>query len=336
MAEQINAVNLDFYGFTLQLRSDDSQIVKGIQQDFSYFKKENGSPGVVIEVFDKKPPYSTLPNIPASIHGLNYVVYHHKGKTYTDFHGQGLRISSTNSSYSEIYAADRDHRHEISYLTILSLVGQYLDSKHIHRVHALGVSRNNKAVLILLPETGGKTTLALKLLRSGQVKLLSEDSPLLNRHSEIIPFPLRLGILPGGEKDIPEQYLYPVKLMRVGTKIMVNLEYFQDGIGSKCPLHAILIGKRSLGTGSAIIRTSRFNALNELFKNSVVGMGLHQGMEYLLGRNILQTMGRSSIAFSRLNNSLGAISRCKTYKYTIGHDFERNAQVLLEFMEKNI
>jgi len=327
------SVSFDFYGLKVELRCADEKTVRSIRRDFAYFEAAPGKPQVSIEVFNSKPDFSSLPDLPASIYTINYVCYSGKEHIYTDYHGQGLRISDLGQKNYRIFSEDYDLRHEVSYLTILSAAGQFLDSRHIHRVHALGISVNGKAVLILLPEKGGKTTLALRLLKSGHVKLLSEDSPLITRHGEVLPFPLRLGILPGGEGDIPAEYMYPVNFMRVGTKILVDVGYYADKVGSSCPPGVILLGERALGCGSRIEPTGRISGSKEFIKNSVVGMGLHQGLEYLLGRSIWETFGKSRLAYSRLNNSLKVLRRSRVYRYMIGHDIEKNQQVLLDFLD---
>lgn len=326
------AVNLHFFGLDLELRSEDKKTIDGIRRDFAYFKIVPVIPEVRIEIFDEKPPFSSLPDLPASIYTIDYVCYRDKENIYTDYHGHSLRIFNSRNKEYKIYSESADARYEISYLTILSSVGQFLDSRHIHRVHSLGVSYNGKAVLILLPEKGGKTTLALQLLQSEQVKLLSEDSPLLTRKGEILPFPLRMGILPGGEQGIPDKYLRRVNFMRIGTKILVDTDYFADKISSISQPGAILIGERALGCESRIEPASKLSAAKEFLKNSVVGLGLAQGLEYLLGRNIWLTLGRTGLAFSRLNNSLKVLGRSKVYKYVIGHDPEKNHQVLMDFL----
>lgn len=326
------SVNFHFYGLHIKLASTHKETVSKIRRDFMFFDAESSEPDITIEVFDEHPVFSALPDISASIYAVNYITYYYQGQVFTDYGSQGLRIFDEKNNAYKIYCQNPDLRHEISYLTILSTVGKYLDRKHIHRVHALGISQNGKGVLILLPEKGGKTTLALQLIRSDNIKLLSEDSPLINRQGEILPFPLRLGILPGGETGIPEKYLYPVYLMRTGIKMLVDIDYFADKIGTACKLQIILLGERYLGTGAKIEPASRFNGLKELVKNSVVGMGLHQGMEYLIGRNIWETFGRSNIAASRLRNSMKAVSQCQIYRYFIGHDLEANARVLLDFL----
>lgn len=333
MPNRRSSVNFYFYGLNLELQSTDSRIVEDIRRDFAYFKSEPTTPQVSIEIFDRKPPYSSLPDLPASIYTIDYVIYRGKEDNFTDYHGQGLRIFNLRSKKYQIFSESADLRYEISYVTILSAVGQFLDSRHIHRVHALGISRNGKAVLILLPEKGGKTTLALRLLRSGQVQLLSEDSPLLTSKGEILPFPLRMGILPKGEIDIPTKYLRRVNFMRVGTKILVDLDYFADKIGTICQPGVILLGERALGYESRIEPLSKLSAAKELVKNSVVGLGLAQGMEYLLGRSPLETLGKTGLAFSRLNNCLKVLTRSEVHRYVIGHDSERNHQVLQNFLK---
>jgi hypothetical protein len=130
----------------------------------------------------------------------------------------------------------------------------------------LGVSKDGKAILILLPEKGGKTTLEVRLIKSGKFKLIFEDSPLISRRGEILPFPLRMGILPGGEQDIPPQYLNQAKILRVGTKIMVDLGYFADKISGPSQPWLVFLGERVLSNYSRIIPAGKFKASKELIK----------------------------------------------------------------------
>ena len=328
------SVIFDFYGLNLELRSEDHDVVESIERDFSYFKAAPGTSQVSIDVFAEKPDFAPLPDLKASIYTLDYICYHTKEEVFTDYHGKALRVFNTKRKSYRIFSDNSDLRHEISYLTVLGAVGQFLDSKHIHRVHALGISRNGKAILILLPEKGGKTTLALRFLKSEDVKLLSEDSPLLTSHGEILPFPLRLGILPGGEGDIPRKYLHPVNFMRVGTKLLVDVDYYADKISPPCQPGIVLLGERSLGCEAKIEPAGRMGASKGFIKNAVIGLGLHQGMEYLLGRNLWETLGKGGLALSRLNNSLKVLRRSQVFRYCIGHDIERNNQVLFDFLQK--
>jgi hypothetical protein len=332
MAGNVNTVNFNFYGFDLEFCSSDTGVVESIRRDFRYFEALSGKAPIKVEIITEAPCYHSLPDLPASVYTLDYVVYRGEEEVFTDYHGKGLRVYNLRNNEYRIYSENPELRHEIAYLTILSAVGRYLDSKHIHRVHALGVSKNRKAILILLPEKGGKTTLALHLIKSGDIKLLSEDSPLITPSGEILPFPLRIGILPGGEQNIPSKYLYKANFMRVGTKVMVDLDYFIDKIGQPSEPDMVLLGERALGDKTGIVPASKLQALKEFIKNSVVGLGLHQGIEYLLGRNIWETAGQSGLALSRLNNSLKVLRHSAVYRYHIGHDLENNIKVLVDFL----
>jgi hypothetical protein len=328
---------LNFYGLEMSVGSQDSNTLSSIRRDFKYFEKAADTSMLArtdVRIFEEKPDYAVLPKIPASIYALDYVVFKNEKITYTDFHNRGLRIYDSARRHYDIFSEDGDLRHEITYLTILAVVGRYLDAQHLHRVHALGVSKNGQAILVLLPEKGGKTTLALRLIKCDGIKLLSEDSPLISRQGEVLPFPLRMGILPGGENGIPPQYLYRAKFLRVGVKLMVDLPYFADKISPPSRPGIILIGERVLNNDAAIIPIRKYKALKELVKNSVIGLGLHQGMEYLLGSNIFETIGKSRLACSRLNNSLKLLHKSKVYRYQIGHDMEHNINVLLDFLNK--
>jgi hypothetical protein len=328
----LSSVKFDFYGFIIELTSSETKVIENIRRDFRYFETTSGNPEVKVEIITEAPHYDSLPEIAASTYTLDYLVYRSDKEIYTDYHGKGLRIWNRRNKEYRIYSDNPDLRHEIAYLTVLSAVGQYFDSMHIHRVHALGVSQNERAILILLPEKGGKTTLALRLIRTGKFKILSEDSPLITREGKILPFPLRMGILPGGEQDIPKNYLYETKFLRVGTKILVDLDYFADMISKPSLPWMVFMGERILGNQSKIIPAGKLRASKEFVKNSVIGLGLHQGMEYLLGKNIWGTIGKSSLAFSRLNNSLRVLNHSKLYRYQIGHDFEKNIQIMLDFL----
>ena len=333
MINNKSSVYLDVYGFHLEVKSDDIAIINGIRRDFAYFETTPSKTDTLIEIYDASPVYKSFPNLSAFVYTLDYISYFDGNVIYTDYHGKGLRKYNKRENLYQIYSDNADLRYEISYLTVLTTIGKQMDSWHIHRVHALGVSRNGKAILILLPEKGGKTTLALQLLKIDNLKLLSEDSPLINRNGEILPFPLRIGVLPGGEKGIPEKYLRPVKFKRVGIKILVDVDYFIDKIAPVSQPGIILLGERLLGCESKIVPAGKLGAFKGFFKNSVIGLGLAQGLEYLLGRSITHSLANSKLACSRFYNSYKVLKRSKVYNYFIGHDSEINTSTLMNFID---
>ena len=92
MSNRDTSVNLHFYGLNLELRSADKKTVDGIRRDFAYFEVAPAIPEVNIEVVDEKPPFNSLPDLPASIYTLNYVSYRDDEDIYTALHARVLRI----------------------------------------------------------------------------------------------------------------------------------------------------------------------------------------------------------------------------------------------------
>jgi hypothetical protein len=232
-----------------------------------------------------------------------------------------------------IHCTERDLAHEIVFLTILSQVGQHLDARGLHRVHALGIQANERATLILLPKGGGKTTLALRLLGAEGVKLLSEDSPLVSRRGQVFPFPIRLGVQVGEEPpDAPVHYCRTVQRMEFEPKTLIDVAHFADRIAEPCPIGTILLGERWLA-GDPFIRPANLSAAVRAFvKNSVVGLGLYQGVEFVLERSGWEVLGKLGLAVSRLRASWQVIRRAQIYRLGLGPDVEQNAELLIRFL----
>jgi hypothetical protein len=100
------------------------------------------------------------------------------------FHFYGLTVAVSSrcgdlrrNRHCVVYGTDLDLVHEIAYHFILSTAGQHLNSRGLHRVHALGVAYRERGILFLAPSGGGKSTMALELLRRPGFTLLGEDTP---------------------------------------------------------------------------------------------------------------------------------------------------------------
>ena len=157
--------HFDFYGLTIEVSSSSAGVVDEVRRDFAYFRVPAGQGQVRVEMRLTPPPYAELPSLPASIFTPRNVCFQNSKQTYIDYFGQGLAVFDRQERRCVIYGSDTDLVHEIAYLFMLSTTGQYLDSRGIHRVHALGVSYHGKGLLLLLPSGGGKSTMALELMR---------------------------------------------------------------------------------------------------------------------------------------------------------------------------
>jgi hypothetical protein len=332
--EALSIERFDFYGLAVEVQSASATLVEEVRRDFAYFHVPAGEAQVRIQIQDALPPYAELPSVPASLITPRNVCFRDRHITYIDYFGRGLVVFDRTAKRCTVYGTDHDLLHEIVYLFLLSTVGQYLDSRGIHRIHALGVSYRDQGILLLLPSGGGKSTMALELLRQPGFLLLGEDTPLIDRRGDILPFPLRLGVRPEQETGVPAQYLRTVQRMEFDPKTLIDIAYFQDRLGQAVAPRLLLVGERNLGEVSAIVPLTRRRAFKALVKDMVVGLGIYQGIEFLLERGVWELLGKGGVAASRLYNSVQLLTRASAYRFVLGRNLEKNSQTLLAFLEK--
>lgn len=324
----------DFCGLTLAVSSGSAAIVEEVRRDFAYFRVPRREAQAELQLHMAPPPYAELPAVPASFLTPRNVCFKHGKLSYIDYFGRGLAVWNRQAKQCVVYGTDGDLVHEIAYLFILSFVGQYLDSRGIHRLHALGVSYGGRALLLLLPSGGGKSTMALELLHHPGFSLLSEDTPLIDRRGWVLPFPLRLGVRPGQDTGIPQKYLRTMRRMEFDPKMLIDIEHFQGRLGEPVPAGFLLVGQRNLGEVSEIVPLARRRAAKALVNYMVVGLGVYQGLEFLLERGAWELLKKTGVVGSRLYNSLRLLARVRAYRFVLGRNRERNNRTLLDFVRR--
>lgn len=326
---------LHIYGLTISVSSDSVDLVEQVRRDFAYFHKPEAqlSAAVHIEMRLEPPPYAKLPSLKAAFITPRNVCFRSRHTMFIDYFGKGLVIFDRRKKTCIVYAMDRDLAHEIVYLFVLSTVGDFFDNKGIHRIHALGLSYKGQGILLILPSGGGKSTMALELLQRPGFLLLGEDTPLVDRCGNIHPFPLRIGVHPGNHYNIPSQYLRTVRRMEFDPKTLIDIAYFQQRLGKATPPGIILVGERNLGPVARIDPLSRTRAFNALVKYMIVGLGIYQGLEFILERSSWNLLAKSGVIGSRLYNSLRLLMRSEPYRFTMGRDISKNLETLLAFID---
>jgi len=329
--------SFSFYNVNILIKSSSENIIGDIQRDFSFFKSKKSEGQITLTTYNSIPPYNTLPAIQSSYISPRNICYFHQGIKYIEYSGKALVVYDKHNYKCDIYSPNHSLLHEIIYMTILSLVNELLEKKHIHRVHGLGLNIKDKAILILLGMGGGKSTLAMKLLSShNPIGLISEDSPLIDAKGKILPFPIRIGIHPQDvPAEIPKEYQRSFERQEFEPKVLIDIEYFKNKICNfPCRPHIIIIGKRVLGREPEIKAGSRVQAFNEFFRNSVVGLGLYQGIEYVFQKGPGEILKKVPLAFSRLNNALKVVNHSKIFEFFLSPDKDRNTQVLVDFLRE--
>jgi hypothetical protein len=228
--------------------------------------------------------------------------------------------------------------HEIAYLTILSRVGDALDRKGLHRLHALGVAAEGRAALFLMPSGCGKSTLGLGLMQAGaELELVSDDSPLIGRSGRVLPFPLRIGVLGGPPPGVPEHFVQYMERMEFAPKYLVSMAAFEGSLarGDLKP-ELVFLAQRSLGPGCSIRRAGFVTGYGACIRHLIVGVGIYQGLEFMLRSSAVDLVKSLPAVLSRAIGAASLLARARVYTLQLGRDPALNVGTILEFLEREL
>ena len=62
----------------------------------------------------------------------------------------------------------------------------------------------------------------------------------------------------------------------------------------------------------------------------VVGLGVYQGLEFLLERGAVELVGKTGMVASRMRNALALVRRAECRRFVMGRDPELNINTLRE------
>ena len=236
----------------------------------------------------------------------------------------------------DIYSLDENLLYEKARLAVLSRIGEALDRRRLHRVHAAAFSKNKKAVVLLLPTQGGKTTLVLKALKKdNSLKLISEDVCFIDSKAYAYPFMLRIGAKDEClVKDIPQHYVTKVNRDFYGEKHLIDLEYVKDRIAPRAKVQTILIGKHVFQENTEFGKISKLRAYTAFIQAGVFGLGLPQIAELFLRGGFRDALGKIGMVASRSLLFLKLVFRVDTYTLKMGRDVDRCADRLVDFLDR--
>lgn len=337
LEEKTMKTHFNFYGVTVSVESDEAALIDDIRRDFSYFSvADRSGPGhVAIEVRHAPAADLPIPEQTASIYKYNCVCFDVNNVRYMDYSGRARCAHFLRENRVVIHAEDGTFMHELCYMIIHTLVGEKLDARGLHRVHGLGFDFCGQGVLCLMPSGAGKTTLALHLMNDPRVRLLSEDTPLADSSGKMHPFPLRLGVCAHNTIDVPEEHVRLFERTLSAPKYLIDIEHFKDHIApSPCRVRYIFRGQR-ISSGHCEIRpVSKLTIVRLLVAEGVIGMNVPQYLEFLLRFKIRDMLRVMATIWRRSKAALRLLRGSGVYEIILGHDREKNAALLLEFLSR--
>lgn len=281
---------LDIHGLVIACETSDPALAAALERPFRYFAVADGTPVATVRVEPVDPPYDALPPVAARFSTPRNVVYEDGRRKIVDYFGRGAVIHDPERLLYTLYSRDENLLREAYYLLVLSLLGQHCDRVGRLRVHALALSHRDTAYLFLMPSGSGKSTLALGMLEAGGVGYISDDDPLFDPRRGILPFPRSLGILDRERlAAVPERFVSRVDRMEFGTKYLIDADYWADRIERRDLRRIVLVATQRVLNGDPTIapmtRTAMFRVL---VRDAVLGIGLYQGLEFLVQRRSLE------------------------------------------------
>lgn len=330
---------LNIYGLAIIYQGQCERLASQLLRPFSTFLTDSAStitPSATIEIRYEKPPYETFPQLVARFSTPRNVVYANEDTKVIDYFGQGVVVELKHESRFTIYSTDNNFLQEAFYLMVLSLFGQHVDRIGMLRVHALSICYRDTAFLLPIPSGGGKSTMAISLLEEADIKLISDDEPLVDNECNIHPFHTRIGTLDQNIiESIPEEFYYQIDRMEFGKKYFIDCAFWGDKL-QKAPVNKciLFVSRRILNGEPSIEPCSKIAALRTLVRDSVVGIGLYQGIEFIFKSSPWELLAKSFIVLRRFRLAVKLVLKSRTYQITLTQDIPRNTRVFSDFMRK--
>jgi hypothetical protein len=326
---------LDLHGLTVRCETAAPDLAADLVRPFRFFLRDGAAAAVTIEVIEDAPPYASAGPIEAQFSTPRNVVYRDGARKVVDYFGRGAIFQDADSGSYRLYSRDRNLLCEAFYLLVTSLFGQYCDREGLLRVHALAVSHRERPLLMLIPQGGGKSPMALSLLERPGIKLISDDDPIVARDGRILPYPKALGFLDAERiAHIPPEHVFVTDRMEFGRKYLVDCDYWRGRIETE-PLArpVVLVTRRVLNGTPAIERASKRAALSALLRDAVFGVGLYQGVEFMFSHSSWEALGKGALVFRRFRRAARLAAAADVYRFTLSSDVPANCRVLEAFID---
>jgi hypothetical protein len=325
-----DTLRLDIEGLRVDVGGDWPEVVEGVGLDFAWFRTNGDRPPAVdVDVRRAPPDFDAFGDLTASFITPRNVVYQDGGRTIVDYFGRAVSEYDRRARRLVVQGDDVHLVHEAVYHFVLSALGEHLDARGLPRLHSLGLAGSQGGVAVMLPSGGGKSTLALRALGADGVKLLSEDTPLIDRHGRLHPFPLRIGVNATDAALLPAENVRTIVRMEFHPKLALELSAFADEIADgPVPLRHLVIGRRTLGRTAALEPVGKHAAAGPLLRELLVGVGVYQGMEFVLQHGMRDVARKARPALTRARCCAAALSSAQVWRLTVGRDHERNWEAL--------
>jgi len=331
------AAAFDVYGFRFSLSGCPQEpAIDMLAEDFAFFRRPAVDQPMKIVLSRQAPDYQDVPHRPASVYTPRNIALSENERTFVDYGGRALAVFDRLEPSIRIQSLDTDMLYEATYLFLLSRVGEFLDARRLHRIHAMALAHRGRAILAVFPMGGGKSMLASELLKCQDFDFLSDDSPFIAPDGRVYAFPLRLGLLPGADTEFPAEHKRTINRMEFGPKVLLNYSYFASRVKPVADPGIVFLGRRSLAPDCRIEPAGTVESYRSMVADCMVGLGLFQGLEFVLRSSAIELASKAWTGMSRLRNARRLFRRSLVYRLILGRDRAQNAQAIIDFVREHL
>lgn len=342
----MSQIKLNFYNVRVNVKAN-PDFLKNIVHDYSFFvdnkfnskvspktRKNKTSCDVTFNIFTKIKE-NLIPNLKASAYHQDYIIYETKRTRYIDFHGSCICIYEKDKKIFNIFSKDEVVLYEVFHLFLMTIVGDLLDKKGLHRIHCLSLKDKNKSCLILMPMGAGKTTLALKFIENNsEIKVISDDIAITDG-KKIYPFPIRIGVRTEQLHSINTKHKRLFKRSKESDKFLIDITKLYEIEKKTVEPCILMIGKRVNNDKCIIKRSSFSKVFFHVFKSAVLGLELPQALAIFLS-NFWGNIKKTNTFSKRFFAIYSIISKSKIYTIELGFNHQKNYEVLSDFLKINL
>lgn len=318
--------------FNLELKSNQSELIQRISYDLNMLSQKTGGDfNLRIEVYIEE-------TAPLLLKGSRFYFLTRKAMIYQKekirrvVYSDGSQIEfDYRNEAAGVWAPTIDRAHDLSLQIIQSRVGKHLDVKGLHRIHACAIEYRDEAMFMMMPIGGGKSSLLLELLKNPEVKLISDDTPILDHAGKMHAYPFRVGIAskPDGMNNLE---LPTLTRLDYGTKYLISTPFIRNSISWESEKYYAIVG--SPGRESSLFPVMGQALFYRLVKEMVIGLGVPQIAELYFEFSLIDFFRILRILGSRLFLMLKLLLKTKKYKLVRGPSHQKNAELIINLLDK--
>jgi hypothetical protein len=236
----------------------------------------------------------------------------------------------------KIYSNSESFLSALLQAVILCKVDELLSEKGIFKFSWLSMSVNGLAILFLTLPGGGKTSLALDLLKISDFKLLSDTYTVVTSTGEVLPFPLDLYSRGDMLPEIPQAHQELFNNSFHGHRVTIDIDYFRDKLAGSCRPYIMAVCKRIFSQKARIEKLSKWKTVLFVYQQALAKYRFYQSDGFLIPENRKSSYRRYLISIKRTLVAIKTLWKSQTFLLYLGVNKGENARIVSEFIQKRI